>query len=253
MNVVAEIKRINEKELESNIVAGLTAGSWHDTYKKSAWVYFGGLPDDLSEGDIVCIASQFGEVEDINLVRDKGTGASKGFCFLKYEDQRSTVLAVDNLNGTEVLGRTLRCDHVDKYKLPKEVRDKEGAALEADATMTVELGPGHAYKGMQHENKYRMNQGVDLYGTPVAAARSDGGLRHHSSEDARFSGENGSKRDKKKKEKKEKKERKEKKEKKEHKEKKEKKDKKESKGKRDRINSDDMGADREDWSKRPRV
>jgi RNA-binding motif X-linked protein 2 len=31
-------------------------------------------------------------------------------------DQRSTVLAVDNLNGAQVLGRTLRVDHVADYK-----------------------------------------------------------------------------------------------------------------------------------------
>lgn len=30
----------------------------------------------------------------MNLVRDKGTGKSKGFAFIAYEDQRSTNLAV---------------------------------------------------------------------------------------------------------------------------------------------------------------
>ena len=35
-------------------------------------------------------------------MRDKKTGKTKGFCFLAYEDQRSTVLAVDNLNGFKV-------------------------------------------------------------------------------------------------------------------------------------------------------
>ena len=40
----------------------------------------------------------------------------------QYEDQRSTELAVDNFNGTKVLGRTLRVDHCEKYKLPKEAR-----------------------------------------------------------------------------------------------------------------------------------
>ncbi len=56
----------------------------------------------------------------MNLVRDKKTGKSKGFAFLKYEDQRSTVLAVDNLTGSKVLGRTLRVDHVSHYKQPKK-------------------------------------------------------------------------------------------------------------------------------------
>jgi len=40
------------------------------------------------------ILCRYGEVVDVNLVRDKATGKSKGFAFLAYEDQRSTVLAV---------------------------------------------------------------------------------------------------------------------------------------------------------------
>jgi RNA recognition motif-containing protein len=46
---------------------------------------------------------RYGEVANINLVRDKVTGKSKGFCFLCYEDQRSTILAVDNLNSIKVI------------------------------------------------------------------------------------------------------------------------------------------------------
>ena len=53
---------------------------------------------------------------DINLPRDKSTGKARGFGFLMYEDQRSTILAVDNLNGAKVLNRTLRVDHVSNYK-----------------------------------------------------------------------------------------------------------------------------------------
>ena len=56
----------------------------------------------------------------MRLARDKITGKSKGFAFLAYEDQRSTILAVDNFNGAEICGRTLRDDHVKKYKPPKE-------------------------------------------------------------------------------------------------------------------------------------
>jgi len=42
------------------------------------------------------------QVEDINLVRDEDTGKSKGFAFMKYEDSRSCILAVDNLTGSKV-------------------------------------------------------------------------------------------------------------------------------------------------------
>ena len=89
--------------------------SWHADYRDTAYIYIGGLPFDLSEGDVIAIFSQFGEPVHINLVRDKETGKSKGFAFLKYEDQRSTDLAVDNLGGATVLGRVLRVDHT-RYK-----------------------------------------------------------------------------------------------------------------------------------------
>ena len=64
---------------------------------------------------MIAIFSQFGEPTYINLIRDKETGKSKGFAFLKYEDQRSTDLAVDNLGGATVLGRVLKIDHT-RYK-----------------------------------------------------------------------------------------------------------------------------------------
>ena len=97
--------------------------SWHNMYKESAWIFIGGLNYDLSEGDIIAVFSQYGEIVNINLVRDKKTGKQKGFCFLCYEDQKSTILAVDNLNGIKLLNRTIRVDHVANYKVPKEHDD----------------------------------------------------------------------------------------------------------------------------------
>lgn len=73
---------------------------------------------------------RYGEVMDVNLPRDKATGKQRGFGFLMYEDQRSTVLAVDNLNGAQVLGRTLRVDHVQNYKQPK-VKGEDGEFQES--------------------------------------------------------------------------------------------------------------------------
>ncbi|TIB73379.1 hypothetical protein E3Q17_03893 [Wallemia mellicola] len=127
MNKVKHIQSLNEKELQLN----LSDASWHDQYKHSAYVYIGGLVTGLTEGDVITILSQFGEIADINMPKDKATGKSRGFAFVMYEDQRSTVLAVDNLNGSTVLGRTLRVDHVDKYSQPK-VKNEEGEMVEVD-------------------------------------------------------------------------------------------------------------------------
>lgn len=128
------VLKLSEQDLKSG-----SKSSWHDQYKDSAWIFVGGLPYDLTEGDIISVFSQYGEVVNINLVRDKTTGKAKGFCFICFEDQKSTVLTVDNLNGIKVsdspfstsiscsqyplfklLGRILRVDHVNDYKPPKD-------------------------------------------------------------------------------------------------------------------------------------
>ncbi|KAF9164611.1 hypothetical protein DFQ26_001228 [Actinomortierella ambigua] len=132
MNVVKEIQRLNAREAALNINS--VSGSWHDQFKDSAHVFVGGLPYELTEGDVLCVMSQFGEIASINLVRDRDTGKSKGYAFIKYVDQRSTVLAVDNMNGSQVKGRTLRVDHVQNYKVPKKL-DEDGNEIEQDEEM----------------------------------------------------------------------------------------------------------------------
>ncbi|XP_072190066.1 RNA-binding motif protein, X-linked 2 [Excalfactoria chinensis] len=123
MNPLTKVKLINELNAREAELGVSEAVSWHAEYKDSAWVFIGGLPYQLTEGDVICVFSQYGEVVNINLVRDKKTGKSKGFCFLCYEDQRSTVLAVDNFNGIKIKGRTIRVDHVANYRPPKDSDD----------------------------------------------------------------------------------------------------------------------------------
>ncbi|XP_067948572.1 RNA-binding motif protein, X-linked 2-like isoform X2 [Watersipora subatra] len=54
------------------------------------------------------------------MVRDKKTGKTKGYAFICYEDQRSTILAVDNFNTSKILQRTIRVDHVKDYRPPDQ-------------------------------------------------------------------------------------------------------------------------------------
>lgn len=118
MNTVRAIQKLNARELEEGIAP---SSSWHTDYRDTAFIYIGGLPFELSEGDIITIFSQYGEPVWIKLARDKETGKSRGFCWIKYEDQRSTDLAVDNLGGATVMGRVLRVDHT-RYK-PRDDED----------------------------------------------------------------------------------------------------------------------------------
>jgi len=108
MNAIQQRQRINQAELD-NVVP--PEASWHRDYADTAFIYIGGLHLDLSEGDIISIFSQYGEPVWLKLARDKDTGKSRGFAWLKYEDQRSCDLAVDNLSGAKVMDRLLNVDH----------------------------------------------------------------------------------------------------------------------------------------------
>lgn len=182
----------NVLKLSENDLKNGSKSSWHDEYKDSAWIFVGGLPYDLSEGDIICVFSQYGEIVNINLVRDKLTGKQKGFCFICFEDQRSTILSVDNLNGIKVrhafhilnafesminkqqyhlvhfhhqiLGKTLRVDHVKDYKPPKDddKMDEETKRLQMEGCAPKPQLPADQIKKEFIEPKSEVVGGVRL-------------------------------------------------------------------------------------------
>ena len=121
---IKQIQRLNEEELNFNISG---SASWHFKYRDSSYIYISGFPSEVTEGDLVIVFSQYGEIIDCRIVRDKKTGKSKGFGYICYEDQRSTILAVDNLNGIKIGGKFILVDHVEEYKLPRkfELSDDE--------------------------------------------------------------------------------------------------------------------------------
>ena len=122
LSKIKQIQRLNEQELNYKISY---SASWHYKYRDSSYIYISGFPKEVTEGDLVIVFSQYGEIVDCRIVRDKKTGKSKGFGYICYEDQRSTILAVDNLNGIKIGGNIILVDHVEEYKLPKEFEESD--------------------------------------------------------------------------------------------------------------------------------
>ena len=61
----------------------------------------------------------------------------------------------------QLLGRSLRVDHVEKYRLPKKLLEKEEEEKEHGAPY---FGAGHAYKDAElMPNKFDIHQGQDLF------------------------------------------------------------------------------------------
>ena len=181
MNSIREIQALNQRELENCVsVSHLmlcvphvlqshrpSSASWHTDYRDTAYIYIGGLSFDLTEGDIITIFSQFGEPVWLKLARDKETGKSKGFAFLKYEDQRSTDLAVDNFSGATVLDRTIRVDHT-RYKKRDDENDEEFDVTVRPAIESLERSEGklrhrhhhrrHRHRAESHERASNANK-----------------------------------------------------------------------------------------------
>ncbi|CAD7924902.1 unnamed protein product [Amoebophrya sp. A25] len=114
-----EIKKINELN-EAELAKGQfdLKVSWHREFRDSAYIRVDHVHAQLTEGDLVVVFSQFGEIADVRLIRDQETGKSRGFCFICYEDTRSAVYAVDNMNGYCLCGKHMKVMHVLKYEVP---------------------------------------------------------------------------------------------------------------------------------------
>ena len=176
MNPLTQIRN-TQNATKAEIELGIgDKSSWHARFKHSAYVFTGGLPYELTEGDILAVFSQCGEVVDVHLVRDKKTGKSKGFAFLAYEDQRSTVLAVDNLSGARVAGRTIRVEHVDNYR--KKRAEMEGEPIPEDSEderQEKEPQRGSAGSGAVLREGERGERGGGIAEQGIAGRESGGG------------------------------------------------------------------------------
>jgi RNA-binding motif protein, X-linked 2 len=124
MNPLTQQKNL-QKIIRAEAERGTTdSASWHSQFKHSAYIFAGGLAYDLTEGDILAVFAQYGEIVDLNLPKNvEDPKKNRGFAFIAYENQLSTVLAVDNFGGATVAGRRVSVEHVDNYKKKrKEVR-----------------------------------------------------------------------------------------------------------------------------------
>ncbi|THH19745.1 hypothetical protein EW146_g1494 [Bondarzewia mesenterica] len=75
-------------------------------------LYVGSLHFNLTESDIKQVFEPFGELEFVDLHRDPMTGRSKGYAFVQYKRAEDAKMALDQMEGFELAGRTLRVNTV---------------------------------------------------------------------------------------------------------------------------------------------
>ena len=70
-------------------------------------IYVGNLAYNVTEDELKTLFGEHGKVTNVNLIKDKFSGDSKGFGFVDMEVQSEAEHAIKQLNGHEMSGRTI--------------------------------------------------------------------------------------------------------------------------------------------------
>ena len=85
-------------------------------------IYVGNLPYQITEEELKTAFEEYGEVASVKIIIDRETGRSKGFAFVEMSDNTQGGSAIEELDGAELLGRTLRVNEA----RPRPERDGSG-------------------------------------------------------------------------------------------------------------------------------
>jgi RNA recognition motif-containing protein len=70
-------------------------------------IFVGSLPFKLKEDELKSLFEAYGEVESVKIIIDKQTRQNKGFGFVIMQNDEQARQAIANINGSEVMGRTI--------------------------------------------------------------------------------------------------------------------------------------------------
>ncbi|XP_010486378.1 PREDICTED: glycine-rich RNA-binding protein 4, mitochondrial-like [Camelina sativa] len=74
----------------------------------SSKLFIGGVSWSVDEQSLKDAFSSFGEVAEVRIAYDKGSGRSRGFGFVDFAEKDNALSAKDAMDGKGLLGRPLR-------------------------------------------------------------------------------------------------------------------------------------------------
>lgn len=75
----------------------------------------------MNNEDLEEVFAKFGAVKSCKIINDRETGRSKGFAFVEMDVDSEGQSAIDELNGKEIEGRTLKVNEA-RPRPPRERR-----------------------------------------------------------------------------------------------------------------------------------
>jgi RNA recognition motif-containing protein len=70
-------------------------------------IYVGNLSRDVTEDDLRQAFEGFGQVETVNVLKDRFTGEPRGFGFVDMPSNSEAQAAISGLNGKDIKGRSI--------------------------------------------------------------------------------------------------------------------------------------------------
>lgn len=70
-------------------------------------IYVGNLSFNTTESEVRTLFEEFGTVQEVKMITDRGTGRFRGFGFVEMDDKEADA-AISKLDGMDFSGRTLR-------------------------------------------------------------------------------------------------------------------------------------------------
>ena len=71
-------------------------------------IYVGNLSHDVTEEDLRQAFEAFGQVESVNIIKDKFSGEPRGFGFVEMPSRNEAQTAIKQAEGIELKGRVIR-------------------------------------------------------------------------------------------------------------------------------------------------
>jgi RNA recognition motif-containing protein len=86
-------------------------------------IYVGNLSRQTTEDDLRQAFEVFGQVESVNIVKDRFSGESRGFGFVEMPSKREAQKAIEEMNGKDLMGRAV---NVNEARPKTNRRDSRG-------------------------------------------------------------------------------------------------------------------------------
>lgn len=112
-------------------------------------IYVGGLAEEVDEKVLHAAFIPFGEIVDVQIPLDYESEKHRGFAFIEFETAEDAAAAIDNMNDSELFGRTIRVN----IAKPQKIKEGSSKPVWADDAWLQE----HAGETLKNDDNTKTN------------------------------------------------------------------------------------------------